>query len=98
MTEFPEGRTSNAGRRIVVDQNEDQPEQIVFTYEEEEIAELHPPEPGASERTDGMAEWRLNFFDEFPETTVLGDPAEPPIDGALFYVDMMLDDREEDEE
>jgi hypothetical protein len=98
MVDFPEGRTSNGGRRIVVDRNEDHPERIVFSYDEEEVAELHPPEPDGPERTDDMAEWRLTFFDQFPETTVLGDPEEPPIDGALLYVDMMLDDRDENEE
>jgi hypothetical protein len=39
-----------------------------------------------------------DFFDQFPETTVLGDQEGMPIGGALFYVDMMLDNRDKDEE
>jgi hypothetical protein len=41
-----------------------------------------------------MVEWRLTF-EAYPETTVLGTTDDPPIDGALFYIDQALDYLEE---
>lgn len=69
---------------------------LVFVYEDEEVAELHPPDEGAPRRTDRMVEWRLTF-EAYAETTVLGTADCPPIDGALFYVDQALDYLENDE-
>ena len=97
MPTFPQQRTSNFGRQITVDRHEDHPQRLVFTYEGEDVAELDPPAASALGRTDGMVEWRLSFYSAWPETTVLGSPDEPPIDGALFYVDLMLDERDEEE-
>lgn len=91
MTDFPQERTSNDGRRITVDRNEDHPERLVLTFEDEEIAELHPFEPS-------LGGWRLTYFDQYPETIVPGDPEEPPVEGAFFYVDMFLEERDGDEE
>jgi hypothetical protein len=96
MPDYPLERTSNSGRQITVDQHEDHPERLVFSHEQEEVAELEPPEVGGPERTDGMVEWRLSFFNAWPETPVLGPLDDPPIDGALFYVDLMLDESDED--
>jgi hypothetical protein len=43
-----------------------------------------------------MLEWRLTL-EAYPETR-LGAPDDPPIDGALFYVDQALDYVEEEDE
>lgn len=98
MNDLPWKRTSNYGRQFTVDRHEDHPERLVFTYDDEDVAELHPPDPNAPERADRMVEWRLTFYSAWPETTVLGTADEPPVDAALFHVDLMLEEREEDED
>ena len=88
--EFPQTRTSNGGRQYTVDRHEDDGTVLVFSFEGEEVAELHQPEPDSPARTDGLLEWPLRF-EAYPETTVLGRPDDPPISNALDYLDQALD-------
>jgi hypothetical protein len=96
-SEFPQTRMSNGGRQITVDRSDDDEGVLVFTFEGAEVGELHPPELGGLPRTDGMLEWPVRF-EAYPDTTVLGRPDGPPITDALFYVDLMLDSLEEDDD
>src|SRR6185437_7276335 len=84
LPEFPQTRTSNGGRQITIDRSVDEDDVLVFSVDGQEIAELHPPEPNAPPRIDGMLEWPVRFV-AYPETTVLGAPDDPPITGSLFY-------------
>lgn len=97
MPNYPLERTSNSGRQITIDPHEDHPRagSSLATTTKRSPIWSRPKR----ERPIAPTGWSSGSFRSSmpgPETTVLGPPDEPPIDGALFYVDLMLDEADED--
>lgn len=86
---FPLQRVSNLGRLISVDRGEGEPDRFVFTHAGRQVAELHAPRRRARARGRALVGWRLTF-PSYPDVVLTAPPGEPPINPALFFVDISL--------
>jgi len=90
---FPQHRVTKLGHRITVSRVANEPDQFALGQGDRDVAALRLDDIRRPDETDARLGWRLSF----PDGTVriLAAPAdEPPVSGALFFVDIALREAE----
>jgi len=90
---FPQHRVTKLGHRITVSRVANEPDQFAFGQGDRDVAALRLDDIRRPDEPDARLGWRLSF----PDGTVriLAAPAdEPPVSGALFFVDIALREAE----